>query len=155
METCWFCKNETASPEAAEIVKMYGEIKRGDPNNYLVVKTTQVQYATCAITIPRCKACKNKDTRTRLIGILALVCCLGIAYLVMSYGFGLAGALSYVLIAALAAALWVASIILSLFVSPSHRASNRSSASKANFYNYFPPLWELVQKGWKMGDRPV
>jgi hypothetical protein len=145
MEKCWFCKKVDASSGAAKIVKMYGEVKRGDVNNYLVVKTKSVQFQTCEISIPRCTACKNKETRSTQNDLLVLLCCLGIAYLVISYGFGVSGWLSYGLIVALGVGLY----FLSALVLPS-----QPSVAGGNSDDY-PPIRKLTQQGWYVGDRPT
>jgi hypothetical protein len=149
MTTCWFCKTNAASPDCSEIVKMYGEVDRGDINNYLLVKTRSAKYKTCEINIPRCNKCKNKETNSTLKALFVLLCILGIAYVVISYGFGLSGWLSYVLIAGLAGTLCIASLILSSLV-----FSSETPAATGDFFNFYPPIMELVQKGWKMGDHP-
>jgi hypothetical protein len=149
MATCWFCKKEAESPDAAELVKMYSKVKRGDINNYLVVKARSVQFKTCEISIPRCKKCKDKNTREILTGFLVFLCCFGTAYLVISYGFSLSGWLSYAMIVGLGGALVIASMVLIGVLSPSER-----SVRPTDYYDNYPPLLDLVRQGWTIGGRP-
>jgi hypothetical protein len=120
----------------------------------VVVKTRAVEYRTCEITIPRCQACKNKSTQSMLIGIAGLLACCGVAYLVISSAFNLpvwlVGWPSYIIAAVAGFVLWNLAIIASLFI----REKKPLAPSSSDFYGYYPPLWQLVQQGWHMGERP-
>ena len=149
METCWFCKKESASADCAEAVKMFSDVRRGDTSNYVLVKTRSVQFKTCEVRIPRCKKCKVQETSKIISIFVGFGCAVVAAYFVAFDHFKLEGVLAYAAIVGLTVVGLLAFIFLLNLIWPS-----RSSATPANSYNGYPPIMELKRDHWKIGDRP-
>jgi hypothetical protein len=149
METCWFCKKESASADCAEAVKMFSDVRRGDTSSYVLVKTRSVQFKTCEVSIPRCRKCKDQEIRKIILIFVGFGCAVGSAYFIAFDGFKLQGVLAYAAIVGLTVVgLLAFSFLLNLIWPP------RSSATPANFYDNYPPIIELRKSHWQMGDRP-
>ncbi|MGP3929196.1 hypothetical protein [Nonomuraea sp. KM88] len=124
LHACFFCGRD-ADLSAALEHKMYGDV------NHLQWKTT---WRTATIPVPRCARCKSRAARRRIvIPLLILLVVATVMALIASVAvvFGL-------ILIALDALL----VILVVALAP-----GRSVAE-------FPPITDLLLKGWKYGARP-
>jgi len=138
--TCWFCGNTLSNARSSINVAMYGNVQK--EWGFL---GTKVRWQKIEVPVPRCRKCENAhNARTRLgcggaiIGLISGIL-LGIALQDEFHG---------VIVALVAfAIISIIGYIISLATFP---LGIKSESHKNNF----PTMQEMLEKGWKIGDKP-
>jgi len=153
-QTCWFCEKNSGTWDTRMDVPMYGQVSRGETSNYVVMKSTQMSFQKCEVTVPRCPDCKKSHAKidSNLLTSLTWLGSLVAGYFIVLnyYGFttyGLDDLPAYGLWAAAAFGLAVASAMVMALVLPS------TPDYKSRLHSY-PAIKRLLSNNWDFGDRP-
>jgi len=129
---CFYCKENIPDESSAVSVNMHGDVNK----NYF---TRQITWRYLKVKVPRCSNCKKEHSkRENILG-------LGV-FISLAIGIVIGTAVHNVL-----AFLFVAGIGIAFSIS---KASLSKNIIKKNNYNEFPQIKELLEKGWKWGERP-
>ncbi|HSI86338.1 MAG: hypothetical protein ACAI35_13145 [Candidatus Methylacidiphilales bacterium] len=123
---CHYCGKNVSNPEFAHDLPMHGEVEHS---------WGSVSYSKKTIRVPRCFTCKNLHAQEDSVGWVA--------------GLG-AGALAYVLFGVFA--LFPGILVAWLASTVAQAIMQRKTGLKP--YTKYPPIEELLAKGWKLGQNP-
>lgn len=128
---CWFCKMSSAEETAKLQVPMYGDVQQE-----WVVVGTRYKYRTLTASVPRCPACKKAHST----GAGVSLACIIVAALIGSFAFPVGTIVGGLLGWGIGAAITTA-------LRPANMAPLSAKAK-------YPPIQDLLSKGWKFGDSP-
>jgi hypothetical protein len=143
-ETCWFDKQRPAVDEEAVPRPMWGDEQR-EPHGY----QTRVTWRSTTIRVPRCATCRQaQQRRLRTWRVLAWALAPGwLALNVVPFLVGHGGFVCLTIVATLVGVGYIASELLTL------RARKGMTAKEWTGMRQFPPIRDLVAKGWQFGER--
>lgn len=140
--TCWYCKARPANPARRYLVPMYGNV---------VQKYNSKQYNSTTVEVPRCEECwtaqrpaeKTRGTAGCFLGLAVPVTVLGFIIGMANSGRPFGSVLLVV------AVIGLVTVVISAIVTMS---TDNSAATAAMQY---PPVADLVRRGWQKGSRPA
>lgn len=154
-QTCWYCKSNDEKKELAVPVDMYGNVSASD-FYYVGLETHFKQtYNTVKVPVPRCQDCCNKHNKHGMIGCVTVI----------ASGLALSGYLNWLHFSNGGEFDFPGSVMVSIFyfgigaaggfiLAAILKAILKPDIQPENYILKYPPIEELLNLGWKIGEKP-
>ena len=152
MDTCWYCQEKPAHPDASVRVTLSRDVGRDVDGIPMVLISTTTYYQTREVEIPRCRDCQSAHAQSSdlfnfLVGTIAVGSGLGA-------GLGI-GALLHITWIAVILGIMVGIAMATVFVSQYYRRKpHLKKVKNIGHLIYHPSVKSLKAQGWKIPEFP-